>query len=240
MQETEGRLLGGRVRYAQPACGFRSGIEPVLLAAAVPAAPGESVIEGGSGAGAGLLCLAARVGGIEGLGIERDPALAALAQRNAAANSQPTLNFIAADIARLPRTARADHAFANPPYHPGAGTASPDPARASAKQGGAEVFAVWTHALATLLRAGGTITLIAPPARVPACLEALARAKCGSGSLYPLWPHAATAAKLVLIQATRLGRGPFRILPGLVLHERAGGYTKAADAILSDGAAISI
>lgn len=240
MQETEGRLLGGRVRYAQPAHGFRSGIEPVLLAAAIPAAAGDSVIEGGSGAGAGLLCLAARVGGIEGLGIERDPRLAALAQRNAAANAQPTLNFIAADVARLPRTAPADHVFANPPYHPGAGTTSPNPARAFAKQAGTEVFAVWTTALATLLRAGGTITLIAPAARVPDCLEALARAKCGSGSLYPLWPHAATPAKLVLIQAIRLGRGPFRVLPGLVLHEPAGGYTKAAEAVLRDGAAISI
>ncbi|HJS85951.1 MAG TPA: SAM-dependent methyltransferase, partial [Acetobacteraceae bacterium] len=62
MDVTGGTLLGGRVRYAQPAEGFRSGIEPVLLAAAVPARPGECVLEGGSGAGAGLLCLAARIG----------------------------------------------------------------------------------------------------------------------------------------------------------------------------------
>ena len=61
---TDGHLLGGRVSYAQPREGFRSGIEPVLLAAAIPARPGEHVLEGGSGAGAALLCLAARVPGL--------------------------------------------------------------------------------------------------------------------------------------------------------------------------------
>ena len=75
---TRGNLLGGRVSYAQPARGFRSGIEPVLLAAAIPARPGERILEGGSGAGAALLCLAARVGQVQGVGIEQDPALASI------------------------------------------------------------------------------------------------------------------------------------------------------------------
>lgn len=238
--ETEGSLLDGRVRYAQPEKGFRSGIEPVLLAAAIPASAGERVIEGGSGAGAGLLCLAARVGAITGIGIERNPALAALARRNALANAQPRLHFIAGDIARLPCTGPADHAFANPPYHPAQGTPSPDPARAASKQGSESVFAVWTKALAATLKTGGTITLIAPAARLPACLEALAAAKCGSGSLFPLWPRVDSPAKLVLVRAIRLGRSAFRVLPGLVLHEQAGGYTAAAQAVLRHGAAITM
>ena len=70
MDVTEGHLLGGRVRYAQPRVGYRTGIEPVLLAAAVAARAGERVLEAGCGAGAGLLCLAARVPGITGLGVE--------------------------------------------------------------------------------------------------------------------------------------------------------------------------
>ena len=88
--QTDGHLLDGRVRYVQPRHGFRSGIEPVLLAAAVPARAGDRVLEGGSGAGAALLCLAARVPGVRGLGIEQDPALVTLAKRNAAANGWPT------------------------------------------------------------------------------------------------------------------------------------------------------
>ena len=46
---THGHLLDGRVRYAQPAKGFRSGIEPVLLAASIPARAGQRVLEGGTG-----------------------------------------------------------------------------------------------------------------------------------------------------------------------------------------------
>ncbi|MCX7381847.1 MAG: SAM-dependent methyltransferase, partial [Alphaproteobacteria bacterium] len=64
-------LLGGRVVHSQPELGHRTGVEPVLLAAFVPARPGERVLEGGSGAGAGLLCLAARVA-VSGLGVEID------------------------------------------------------------------------------------------------------------------------------------------------------------------------
>ncbi len=86
METTDGYLLGGRVRYAQPKAGFRSGIEPVLLAAAIPARPGEHVLEAGTGAGAGLLCLAARVPGLTGVGIERDPGLTAIAAANGVAN----------------------------------------------------------------------------------------------------------------------------------------------------------
>ena len=89
-----------------PGAGFRSGIEPVLLAAAIPARPGARVLEGGSGAGAALLCLAARVPGVHGLGIEQDPALVALARQNAAANGWPDLRFMAADIASLPALER--------------------------------------------------------------------------------------------------------------------------------------
>jgi tRNA1(Val) A37 N6-methylase TrmN6 len=55
MLTTDGHLLGGRVIYRQPATGFRSSIEPVLLAASVPSTPGEHILEAGTGHGAALL-----------------------------------------------------------------------------------------------------------------------------------------------------------------------------------------
>ena len=56
---TRDAFLGGRVRIWQPKSGFRSGIDAVLLAAAVPARTGETVLELGCGTGAALACLAA-------------------------------------------------------------------------------------------------------------------------------------------------------------------------------------
>lgn len=57
---TTGHLLGGKVVYRQFSTGNRTGLEPVLMAAFVPARPGQTVMEGGCGAGAGLLCLSNR------------------------------------------------------------------------------------------------------------------------------------------------------------------------------------
>src|SRR5687767_14919301 len=79
-------LLGGRLRLYQPRRGYRVAIDPVLLAAAVAAEPGERVLDAGAGTGAASLCLAARVPGCVVTGVERDPELLALAMANVGAN----------------------------------------------------------------------------------------------------------------------------------------------------------
>jgi tRNA1(Val) A37 N6-methylase TrmN6 len=241
---TEGWLLGGRVHHAQFRNGHRTGLEPVLLAAAVPAQPGERVLEGGTGSGAALLCLAARVPGLSAVGLERDPALATLARANAAANGFADLSVLATDITApwpgdTPDARAFDHALANPPWH-GSGTASPDAAREAAKRATPDVFAVWAARLASPLRPGGTLTLVASTGSLPACLDALRGAGCGSLALLPLWPRPEKPAKLVLLQGVKGGRGACRVLAGLVLHTGDGGFTPAANAVLRDGAALPL
>jgi tRNA1Val (adenine37-N6)-methyltransferase len=237
---THGHLLGGRVFYIQPAEGFRSGIEPVLLAAAIAARPGEHVLEGGSGAGAALLCLAARVPDLRGLGVERDAGLASLAARNAQANGAAGLAFVAADIAALPDAGPFDHAFANPPYHDQRGTASPLAARAEAKRGGPGLLHAWARALAAPLRHRGKLTFILSVGSVPDCLAAMADADCSADAVLPLWPRQGQAAKLVLVRGVKHGRSALRLLSGLVLHQADGGFTPAAEAILRDAAPLSM
>src|SRR5215831_151055 len=83
---TEDALLGGRVRLLQPERGYRVAVDAVLLAAAVEARAGQRVLDLGAGVGAVGLCLAARAPDCRIVGIELQPALAALAQRNAALN----------------------------------------------------------------------------------------------------------------------------------------------------------
>jgi tRNA1Val (adenine37-N6)-methyltransferase len=239
MDVTAGTLLGGRVRYHQPRGGHRTGIEPVLLAAAIPAHEGERVLEGGSGAGAALLCLVHRIRGIAGVGVERDPALVQLARENAGANGAASLSFVAADLSEVRLDGVFDHAFANPPWHLPAATPSPDAGRERAKRGAPGLFALWAKRLAAPLRHGGTLTLVIAAARLPDCLAALAAAGCGSPVVLPLWPKPQREAKLALLRGVKGGRGPCRLLPGLTLHCPDGGYTEAATAILRDGAALS-
>lgn len=235
METTAGTLLGGKVSYLQPEVGYRTGIEPVILAAAVPVRQGERVLEAGSGAGGGLLCLGARVPGIMAMAVELDPAMADLARINFAANGRPDWLVATADINNLTLPGQFDHAFANPPWHNPAGTPSPNARRLLAKQVQEAGLEAWAAALARPLRPGGTLTLILPAAATSQGLTALHRAGCGSITLVPLWPKPSQAARLVIFQGLRDRRGPDRLLPGLVLHHDDGGFTAAADDILRHG-----
>ena len=239
MELTYGHLLGGRLSYAQPRQGFPSGIEPVLLAASAPARPGEWVLEGGAGAGASLMCLAARVEGLLGIGLERDPTLAALARNNAASNGQ-SIGYVAGSVEQLPVRGPFDHAFANPPYHPESGTTSPIAERDAAKRSEAGLFMNWARALAAALKTRGTLTFMVAAASLPACLAAFAEAECGSTALFPLWPREGEAAKLLLLQGVKGGKGPCRILSGLTLHSDQGQFTPEANAVLRHGLALAL
>jgi tRNA1(Val) A37 N6-methylase TrmN6 len=237
----EGHLLGGRVRYDQPDNLYRTGIEPVMLAAAVPARPGTRVLELGTGAGAGLLCLAARVPGVGGVGVELQAELVVLARRNIAANGLETsLSVIEGDLAAAIPALPFDHAFANPPWHAAAGTASPVGGRDLARRAGTGLLATWTRAMAERLRHRGTLTLILPAASLPSGMAALAAGGCGSVSLFPLWPKPEREARIILLQATKGGKGPCRVQRGLVLHRPEGGFTPEAEAILWTGAALEL
>lgn len=235
-----GHLLGGRVIYHQPETGFRSGIEPVLLAASVPARAGDHVLEGGTGAGAALLCLGARTPGVRATGVEVDPTAADLATANARANGFAGIEIITGRIETAVLHRPFDHAFANPPYHLPNGTASPDATLEIAKRGSAALMSGWMSKLGGVLRHRGTLTLIVPAAMIPACLAAMAENGCPCTVLFPLWPKAGRPAKLVLLRGVKNARTPMLLAAGLVLHEPDGSFTAAAQAILRSGSALNL
>jgi tRNA1(Val) A37 N6-methylase TrmN6 len=223
------------VSYRQPIAGYRTGIEPVLLAASVPARSGQRVVEAGTGAGAGLLCLLARVAGLSAIGIERDADMAALARRNLADNAMGNACVETADITSWRADGPIDHAFANPPWHEAAGTPSPDRKREAAKRGQPGLLEDWAAALASSLRPRGTLSLILPARALAQGIAALDTARCPEITVLPLWPRQSEAAKLVILRGVRLGGGPCTMHPGLVLHGAGGAYTEAAQAILRHG-----
>ncbi len=247
--ETDGTLLGGRVIYRQFRDGYRTGIEPVLLAAAVPAGPSARVLEAGCGAGAALACLGVRQGGqgggaMHGTGIERDGATAALARRNLDVNGLAGWSVLATSVHAacgdpgLVAAGRFDHAMANPPWHRAEASHSPSPRRDLARRAPAGTLPEWISALAGVLRAGGTLTLIVPAARHAEAASSLLAHGFGGIRLLPLWPLAGRPARIVIVSGIAGGRGDDMLLPGLVLHRPDGGFTEAAEAVLREGAAL--
>ena len=240
---TEDTLLDGRVRLLQPAEGYRVAIDPVLLAAAVPAGPGERVLDLGSGTGAAALCLAVREPGCRVSGLERDLALVRLAQSSAERTGVASrVDFMVGDLlAPPPRLAPGSfhHVMANPPYLPTGGTASREPGRAAAHVEGAAGLEDWVRVALTMVRPKGTITFIHRADRLDSLLAEL-RQRAGDIAVYPLWPGGSRPASRVIVRARKDVATPTKLSSGMVLHELDGRYTAAAEAVLRDGVALAL
>lgn len=244
---THDAFLGGRIRAWQPRLGYRAGVDPVFLAAAVAAQPGQHVLELGAGVGVASLCLGARVQGLVAAAVELQPDYAALARRNAVEAGQE-IEVHCADIAALPAELKArafDHVFANPPYHARkASLPAAEPGREAGRGEGATPLALWVDVAARRLRPGGWLTLVQRAERLPEILGACGMAGLGGAQVRPLAPRKGRAARLVLLRARKGGRAPFCLLAPLVLHEGAAhlhdgpDYSATAEAILRDGAAM--
>ena len=233
---TANTLLGGRVALIQPPDGYRAGMDAALLAAAVPARPGERVLEAGCGVGGVLTQIAARRPGVLLTGVERDAAAAALAVENAALNGiSDRMEAVNADIAKgfaaLDRP-RCDWAVSNPPFFDDeTALRAPAPAKRGAWIAD-DGLAVWTRFLTDGVKDGGRIVIIHRADRL-ADLLALLGERCGSFAIRPVQPYADQPAKRVLVQAIRSGKAPLRLLPALVLHDRSGAkHAPEAEAIL--------
>ncbi len=237
------RFLNGALRLWQPVTGYRAATDPLLLAAAVPARAGQAALELGCGAGAALLALGWRVPGLALTGVERQPAYADLARRNAAQNALAA-QIVTADLAALPpclRASRFDHVLMNPPFFAAGAPAARDPGRAGARREDTPLDA-WIDAGLRRLKPGGYLCLIHRAERLPDILAALAGR--GSAQVRPLVAREGRAAGRVLVLTRKGARAPFTLLAPLVLHEGAAHpgdrdhFTDQARAILRNGAAL--
>jgi tRNA1Val (adenine37-N6)-methyltransferase len=241
---THDAFLCGKLHLWQPSRGYRAATDPVLLAAACPALPGQTVLDMGCGVGAAALCLAARVPDLRLFGLELQPDYAALARRNAVENGIP-MQVECGDLADMPRALRIgfDHVIANPPYYPRGGTPSPNTGRDTALR--AEIpLGQWVKAATPRLAPGGWLTLICGADGLPEVLAAM-ETKLGSAAVLPLTPRAGRPALRILLRARKTGRAAFRLLPPFVIHQGPThdgdreSYTPRANEILRMGSSLS-
>ncbi|WP_282601995.1 methyltransferase domain-containing protein [Paracoccus sp. PARArs4] len=238
-------FLGGRLQLWQPARGYRSGADAVMLAAACRAGPGDSVLELGCGAGVASLCLAARVPGLRCMGLERQPDYAALALRNAQECGLP-LDVLTGDLADPPAGLRGrgfDHVIMNPPYFLG-GTPAPDPGRATARTEETPLDD-WLDAGLRRLNPKGWLTVIQRADRLDRIIAAL-QGRAGAISILPVAARQGREAGRVIVAARKGARAPLRLLAPFVMHDAPRhdvdreDLTPAAQAVLRDGLPITI
>lgn len=222
MALTDDAFLGGKLQLVQPAQGYRAGIDPVLLAAAIDAKPGANVLDLGCGVGAALFCFGARVPDCALTGVELQERYADLARENASRNGI-SATIHTANLLSLPEAVRAqsfDIVLANPPYF--------KPSQQQLEQGTERLYArhilsasvsQWIEAAARRLRPKGWLYLILRIERLPEAMIALDHHQLGAITILPIAGRIARDAHLVLIRAQRLGRGAFSISPFLILHE---------------------
>lgn len=217
---TDDAFLGGRLQLWQPRRGYRAATDPVLMAACCPAEPGQSVLDLGCGAGAGALCLGARVPGLTLAGLELQADYATLARRNAA---RAGLGFevVEGSILDMPRALRRDfdHVITNPPYYPPVGTPAADEGRNLALR--EEVLlADWITAAKRRVMPLGWLTLIVRADRLGDALVGLGDSM-GSVTILPFAAREGREAGRVVIRSRKGGRGALRLLAPFVLHDGA-------------------
>ncbi|MEM6666147.1 MAG: methyltransferase [Pseudomonadota bacterium] len=252
---TEDTLLDGRVLLRQPRKGNRAGVDGLILAASVPAAPGDHVVDFGAGSGVAGLAVAARVSDINVTGVDNDPAMVALAAdnyaRNGANGRAVMLDLCAGASVRKAacettglEAATVDRVLANPPFDlEGTVRTPPTGAREAAHVAGPDLLDTWSRAAAALLKPRGTFTLIQRAAHLEIVLAAF-KDRFGDLVVRPVHPRADEPAIRVVVTGTKGRRGRLSLAPPLILHPPRTGaateatYTVDADAVLRGMAAI--
>ena len=133
-----------------------------------------------------------------------------------------------------------DHVLANPPYNQqGAGTVSVEALKATANVMPGGNLARWARFMAAMARPGGSATMIHRADAIGEVLSAFA-GRFGGLIVFPLYPREGKSAIRVLVQGVKGSNAPVELRPGLVLHDAGNRFRPEAEAILRQGAGLSL
>ncbi len=228
--ETIDELRGYDLRIVQPRHGYRFSLDPLLLADFVGVREGERVIDLGTGCGVIPLLLARKDETAQIVGVEQQPGMAALAQRNVVQNSlADRIAIIQADVLDLKQrfpVSSFDLVAANPPYRKrGTGKISPRAGRDQARHESTAGLADFLEMAKYLVRPSGRICFIYLAARLAEFLTGAVQLKLAPLRLRMVHGNPAAEAKMFLVELTKGRQGELAILPPLIVFGENGAYT---------------
>ncbi|MDO4787176.1 MAG: methyltransferase domain-containing protein [Fretibacterium sp.] len=229
---THDDILYGRLRLWQPEKGPRVSMDTVLLASWVrrPSGRRASFVELGAATGAVSLMLALRFSGnFRIVGLEIQPDLVALAERNGRENGlEDRVSFLCGDLrdtSLLPPDT-FDGLVVNPPYEePGRGRASPVEARSIARQGSRCSVADVAAASARLLKGRGRFFAVFRTDRMAAFIGAVLQRGLVPKRLRLIHPRPLKPSNLFLIECVKGGGEGLLVERPLFVHDEEGNYT---------------
>lgn len=235
-------ILRGKVQLSQPKTGYRSGIDPIFLAASVPLRHGESALEVGTGVGTALLALAYRVPEARLTGLEMQRHLIRIAQTNILANSMHgRVDVMAGDLMTPPPRLAASsfsHVFSNPPYHTEKkAVKSHIPSKALSHIESSAPLNKWVDFCVRMVKPKGSVTIIMTAARLDELVHHMSE-RLGGIEVFPLWAKPGEPAKRVIVRGWKNMRTPASLYPGMVVHESDGRYSVEARGVLEKAHAL--
>lgn len=232
-------FLGGKVRLKQDKEGYRATSDSVLLASAVRAKEGESVLDVGTGNGVVLFCLNARVANLKMTGLDIQPDLISLAEQNNDLNAGKAL-FVLGDVSQKTTKLHGQqfhHVVTNPPFYKDGHVRLNEQQKIAFHE--QIPLKKWIHFCVKHIRAGGTFTLIHQMEALPEILNALSETAVGAIEVIPLVKDIKTPAKRIIVRGKMGSKKPFILKGPFVLHTDNGrDYTNEADLILRQGVAL--
>ena len=228
--ETLDQLTGYDLRIVQPRHGYRFSLDPLLLADFAGVRRGERAVDLGTGCGVLALLLARMEESCSVTGVEFQPVMAQIAERNLILNGlSERVQVVPADIisfkARFPVDS-FDLVVSNPPYRrPGTGKVSPRAGRDDARHESSATLADFLAAAKYLVKPSGRICFIYHTCRLAELMAQAQLQKLGVVRLRMVHGNPGAEARMFLVELVKGRVGELRVEAPLVVRGEDGGYS---------------
>jgi tRNA1Val (adenine37-N6)-methyltransferase len=238
--QTSDTLFGGRLIVCQEEKGYRFSLDAVLLAGLTRVRKDDRVIDLGTGCGVIPLVLAYRaktVGKIAG--IEIQPELAELAQKNVEENNfSGRVEIHRMDFREVSQAFEAgsfDLALSNPPYRkPGTGLISPSRQKAIARHELSATIADVLRAAGYLLREGGRAALVYPSVRLGNLLRSALDCGFSPKRLTIVYSYPGGPSRLVHLECRKGGGEELKVEQPFFIYGTNGSYSDAMQKLYNE------